>query len=437
MRVTCASCDKSVCRDCGKRYILDIDDPACMYCKHPWNREFLQTNFTKYFREGELKKKREDVLLGIEEAMLPATQHLAALERERRQVADDQKRVAAELREALKRVADLRNEYSTLGNRSWFLQRRIETGDANGDQEQERSEKRAFIKHCPANGCNGFLTTQYRCGLCDMRVCNKCLEEKLPDVEHVCNPDQVATVDFLMKDTRPCPKCAAPIHKIDGCSQMWCVQCHTAFDWRTGRIESGHIHNPHWYEYQRRVNNGAIPREPGDAPGGGCCNQDAELPRFYRVDLNKRTRELEGVHRWLIHIHATQLRDRRNQDEEHAKEKRNLRIKYLLSEIDKEKWKKQLQQREKKHDKATAIRQVYEIIYHGSVDIFTRLVASREYTGAQALTELETLRVYANTCFDDVCKRFSCTFDIRIKDSFEPEQVSHTKKRAATAAAKK
>ncbi len=432
-RVTCASCNKSVCRDCGKKYILDIDEPSCMHCKHPWNREFIQANFPKCFREGDLKKKREDVLLGIEEAMLPATQHLAALERERRELVDDQKKIAAELREAMRRVADLKNQYSTAGNRVWVLQRRIDTGDQGNTDELTKGERREFIKHCPANGCNGFLTTQYKCGLCSVRVCNKCLEPKEPDQEHTCNPDHVATVEFLMKDTRACPKCAIPIHKIDGCNQMWCVQCHTAFDWRTGKIESGHVHNPHWYEYQRRMNNGVIPREPADMPGGGMCgNQERDIPRFYNLPQEKRSRELEQIHRMLMHIQATEMRQYRNHEEEHLRDKRNLRMKYLLNEIDKDKWKKMLQQREKKHDKEVAIRQVYEILFLGGIDIFNRLILDRNYMSSMGATELCNLRDYTNGCFKDVCKRFSCTFDITIKKTFEPEKISHTKKKAST-----
>ena len=418
MRVTCASCSKSVCRDCGKKYILDVDQPACMHCKHPWNREFIQANFSKSFTCGDLKKKREDVLLGIEEAMLPATQHLAALERERRDLEEQQQRTHEELRAAMKRVADLKRQYGSFGNRIWVLQQRIDTGDAGAADDATREERRAFIKHCPADGCNGFLTTQYKCGLCSLRVCAKCLERKTPDEEHTCDPNHVATVEFMMKDTRPCPKCAIPIHKIDGCNQMWCVQCHTAFDWRSGRIETGRVHNPHWYEYQRRMNNGVVPREPGD---GNCAgNQERDIPRLTRVPPNKRTLELEQIHRMLVHFRAIEMPAPRGMDDS---DMRTLRIRYLLNEISKDNWKRLLQQREKKRDKDTAFRQVYEIVYLGGVDIFNRLILDNDYTSEQATTELETLRVYANTCFVDVCKRFSCKYHISINENFQPRKV--------------
>jgi hypothetical protein len=42
------------------------------------------------------------------------------------------------------------------------------------------------------------------------------------------------------------------IEKVSGCNQMFCVQCHTAFDWATGEIETGVIHNPHYFDMMKR-----------------------------------------------------------------------------------------------------------------------------------------------------------------------------------------
>ena len=41
------------------------------------------------------------------------------------------------------------------------------------------------------------------------------------------------------------------ISKIDGCNQMWCTQCHVAFDWKTGAIQNS-VHNPHYFEWLRK-----------------------------------------------------------------------------------------------------------------------------------------------------------------------------------------
>ena len=52
---------------------------------------------------------------------------------------------------------------------------------------------------------------------------------------------------------------------VKNCDQMWCTQCHTAFSWKTGKIETT-IHNPHFYEWQRQ--NGTVVRNPNDIECG-------------------------------------------------------------------------------------------------------------------------------------------------------------------------
>lgn len=59
------------------------------------------------------------------------------------------------------------------------------------------------------------------------------------------------------------------------CDQMFCTGCHTAFSWKTGKVETGTIHNPHYFQYLRE-NNLEIPRfNHPDANGefGADCNR--------------------------------------------------------------------------------------------------------------------------------------------------------------------
>ena len=77
----------------------------------------------------------------------------------------------------------------------------------------------------------------------------------------------IATAKMIKDSSRGCPGCGERISKIDGCDQMWCPSCHVAFSWRTGEIENGRIHNPHYYQWMRaNAAGGVIPREPND-PG--------------------------------------------------------------------------------------------------------------------------------------------------------------------------
>ena len=112
------------------------------------------------------------------------------------------------------------------------------------DRNTERRERVMFIKACPSENCRGFLSNQWKCGICEQWTCPDCHEIKGPnrDTPHVCDENAKATAALLADDTKSCPSCGVNIYKIEGCDQMWCTECHTAFSWRTGRIENN-IHN--------------------------------------------------------------------------------------------------------------------------------------------------------------------------------------------------
>ena len=37
-------------------------------------------------------------------------------------------------------------------------------------------QKKVFIRKCGVEDCRGFLSEQWKCGLCDTTTCKKCLE---------------------------------------------------------------------------------------------------------------------------------------------------------------------------------------------------------------------------------------------------------------------
>jgi len=78
-------------------------------------------------------------------------------------------------------------------------------------------------------------------------------------------------MEEIKKSSKPCPKCGTAIFKTEGCDQMFCIVCHTAFSWTTLKIETGRIHNPHYYEILRK--NGEIRREEGDIRP---CDEDVQ-----------------------------------------------------------------------------------------------------------------------------------------------------------------
>ena len=113
--------------------------------------------------------------------------------------------------------------------------------------------KSKYLFKCPKNDCRGYITKDYECHICSSKFCPKCLAEIAKnDFSHKCKEEDIESLKEILESTKPCPKCSARIYKISGCSQMFCTSCHTAFDWNTGNIITGHFHNPHYTEWVQR-----------------------------------------------------------------------------------------------------------------------------------------------------------------------------------------
>ena len=85
--------------------------------------------------------------------------------------------------------------------------------------------------------------------------------------------DYVKTAKLIKSQRNPCNRCNSSIIKSSGCDQMWCISCHTTFDWKTLEIKkSGIVHNPEYFRYMRE-NGLVIARNPND---NGCNNEYEE-----------------------------------------------------------------------------------------------------------------------------------------------------------------
>lgn len=114
-------------------------------------------------------------------------------------------------------------------------------------KDSSKKELPLYIQGCPVKGCIGLINENYVCAVCNVKICCDCRVILVDD--HTCDPDVVKTVGLIKSDTKPCPKCVTLIYKIEGCDQMFCTNCNTAFSWQYGTIETGTIHNPHYFEW--------------------------------------------------------------------------------------------------------------------------------------------------------------------------------------------
>jgi len=425
-----------------------------MGCRRAWNDEFLDLNFTRAFRTGPYKKHREDVLMEREIAILPTRQPRVEAKLKVREV-------EGEIKEVNKKLQDLDVQRAKVLRESHRLSARITryTAESEGrappawtltDGEKAATPERAkFIMKCPDGECRGFLSTAYKCGTCQMWACPDCLviKGKDKDAEHTCDPGQKESVALIVKESRPCPKCGERISKVDGCDQMFCTECHTAFSWNTGAVVNGVIHNPHYYEYLRKLGNGTAPRNAGDVPCGGVPYY-AHLQRALTGFLRAEQTTIMCIHRITSEIADQRIQI--YQAQFNVNDNGDLGVLYLMKEIDKVAMKAELAKRELKRNKHLAIRAVLEMFVTTSTMMLNNLVndpprtvAARPPAGADKaaeeahaaaaaaaeearqlfLLEYTNLRKYVNESLMLVSKMKSCSVP-QIGDKWEWKQFN-------------
>ena len=436
-KISCGYCNYSACKTCVTRYLLSqVVDAHCMNCRTGWNREFLDQHMTKAFRTGAWRDHRKKMLVNREKAILPNFQQYAAAKKKMNELSPIVNTTSIEL-------TNLATQRSTIGTKLYNTAVQMASLDATSDSINDNSfmkvqeenlkihhditlqwtlanakytrayreytthsliyngvkkstERREFIMKCVKEGCRGFLSQAYKCELCSTYVCKDCMIPKSEknDDDHVCKKEDIESVTLIRKETHPCPKCGIRISKIDGCDMMWCTAdgCGTAFSWMTGKIASGTIHNPHYYEWLRRNNNGQIPRQVGDVPCGG-------IPQIHTINSNLKTLGLTNPTTYNVYTVRHQLHGlyskeinkfyeihRCLSDIEHARIPqynvtrdanllKEVHVDYLLGVIDETKWTQSIFMKEANLEKKQLVCQVLNTFLNAGADILRNSAA--------------------------------------------------------------
>jgi len=344
-KIKCEYCTDSACISCCETYILTQRVITCMniYCKREWSSDYISSVFSKSFLNGEYKKHYQNILLDKERVTFPETveciRRLDEIESELNKY-EEQNEIEKKRRNDILLNDKIEREIQSTRNMIYVLEEQIKK-DTQKDTKNEKRKKENierislleknrqllaefYIKHnelnesiyqynrdlnyidrltlekediqsngklsttkynikkCPGENCRGFLDIQFVCGICNCKACDKCHE--LKGDEHKCNQDTVKTIDLMIKDTKSCPNCFTNINKIDGCDQMWCTLCHTAFSWTTGVIEKK-IHNPHYYQWMRSQSaNGEIAREDDNQQAAEELYCNEQIDHLIRVN---------------------------------------------------------------------------------------------------------------------------------------------------------
>ena len=358
-----------------------------MSCKKEYSNEFFYINFSKAFITKRYKLHREKILFEKEKYLLPATQP------EVEKIFKKDK-LYTEISNVRKLMNELKDEEDRLRNQIFLIDRGVSSVD-----EKDEDKKENYICPCPKNDCRGFLSSRYKCGICNIQACSECREIKLDG--HTCDANIVESVKEIKKTTRNCPNCKSLIFKISGCDQMYCTQCHIAFCWKTGKIERGTIHNPHYFEYIRT--NGGIPRNPNEERCGGMPTMFFLIDICYKVSIEPIIRFgtsykdlvslLSSIYRQVRHLREVEIRALpTNMDNQ---SNMDLRIDYLLKNISEDEFKQKLQRREKERNKKLEYREVLDMYVNVMQDLFQELESTKNYK--KFLEEEKKIRTYTDS----------------------------------------
>lgn len=369
--ISCSKCEFGICYKCIVEYTktLKTIEIKCMNtnCNHIWDRTFICRQLPASIVYGPLKKHREEMLLEKEIATLPATSQLIPMISESKKMQEEMSKIRELIKKYKGILSELELEYYPLLRRITILKNDLEgVGDVLAPVAVK--EENEIMCPCPTKDCRGFVFKKTSCcTICNVELCSKCHVVVGAEAEHECNPDDVASVALIKKECKPCPNCGVPSRKTDGCSQVWCIMCHKAWDWKTGKIDEGYVHATDYYNYMRA--NGL--EIPARGAAGGACNRGD--PTFCFTYMGRKypelfTKDEESFlfRRWQLALEYTGNYHREPNNIAFV----DLRLKYLNKEIDKKKWKGLLHKRDKEFALFTEIyrmQQAYGRTMHDSI----------------------------------------------------------------------
>ena len=309
-KLSCDSCKNQICKICFTKWIRKRTNITCPHCNSKWLSNFIFDNLKAQYDELFMDQYKE-MLFQKEVSFIPLTQSYST----------------AYKNSKLYNKEDDELEYNF---------ELLKSSDC--DQINEKSFFKVVIK-CIKPNCAGYvMSNNYCCGICNTNICKYC--HSFLNENHICNIQDVQSIDLINTDTKSCPNCYTRIHKYEGCDQAYCTQCKTAFSYSTGKIEKGRIHNPHYYEEIQKIKmNNQI---------NVACDDQPTFIIFNSKDQDKysihRIKEYNILHRVYVHTigilenkyNYNIMDDIIDNDMKHIDFYRNIwnRIYYMLEKID-------------------------------------------------------------------------------------------------------
>uniref|UniRef100_A0A6C0DU58 RING-type domain-containing protein n=1 Tax=viral metagenome TaxID=1070528 RepID=A0A6C0DU58_9ZZZZ len=462
-KCVCKYCKADSCSKCIERYLLEKhQDAHCLHCHVNYNDATLREICTKTYVQHVYFKHRQEVLINRERANLPGLQDVAIDERLKREnetkinaikleivpletkrdiIMTDYNKLYTEYYTKLgakQDIGDIRKRLDKLLAQSDAIRHSIATkrDDINrirwpaayglptngGTHAKPEEEKKKFIRRCTRENCQGFLSTAWKCGICEYYSCSKCFitKTKKQDDPHECKKEDVETAEMIKKDCKPCPNCGEFIQKSSGCSQMWCISCQTPWDWTTGKVVTGGvIHNPHYYEWMKR-NGGAAPRNPADIPCGGYPNA-WELRRMPKLMPNKAATPFFEFHRICQELQDISQRTYRSHIDNTTTN--TINVKFLLGDFDEKHWGQLLGKNERKRKRDTEVQEIFAAFRMVAVELINRVQNYHSEDGK--IRSFTDLPVKEAVKFMEELNVEICTLIAMINDALRTASISY------------
>ena len=403
-RLTCSSCEYEVCSKCVERYFeTSKATPQCMQCHRPWNHQFIIENLGKSSNKR-INNVQKELLYNEQKSLFPHTQGYLSLKNQYTANNDRIKILRNQIKNLKNQVNDICNENIRINNTinridADFLENHGLTD--NGLYIGAKKDKKTYIQACGVLECKGYIGTNGVCGICATLFCTKCMVVK--NENHLCNPDDVLSLELIKKDSKHCPKCNCLIHRISGCPDMFCTACYTTFNWNSLKIDYNGNSNPMYYRWLREGYNN---NNDNNSSNNNCemvtmtrvfssSNYKNQLKSF-QTCLSKALQSLDHSNRYAHYNYNTYIT--RENDTNYETLTLQTRTKFMSNKITEKNFKTQLMRIHKAKEFNNNITQIKDMINLYRIDMMRTIASSESFDVNTCLQEYVQFSEYINNC---------------------------------------
>jgi len=444
-RVECPQCKKDACRSCYRRYLTSrFQEPCCMHCSVAFKMDQIHDSFPKSFWTNDYKKHREQMLFSLEVSQCAATLPYVEIAAERDVANAGLHACRSEIVELTKQLKQKKSQERALLARVHDLNARFAT--TSHITRQVKTNASEYNVPCSTPQCRGFVSKDIpKCACCSQSTCYRCHQtvaiptpghpaiatpsgtDAQEPIGHVCAEDDVATVQELRRNAKQCPECRVYISKVDGCDQMFCVSCHTAFSWNTGQRINGPIHNPHYFEVRARLGNvGPDAANPPQNQHG--CD---EFPSIHtlRACINHGQQlrpEIELAYRYTLHLREVVCEDLRMSGRDYSfATNLERRVDWMRKKMTDEQFRQHLHRNDKRARYNTELLSLFQMHTNVVGALFQNMVVQKT-TGAY--DDIVKLREYTMDNLNSIRARYGSDnrqYDKYVSCEYRPAPARH------------